>query len=131
MCVVIWQRETQQERIRAQKPLELVDDWNGAALAHEHRLAAEGGFERGQGGLRLQAGGRDQVRLGAVSGLDLDTDGLWADFLQMPGYQWDDPRRMLVGDEAGCDLGARPRGNDRLAAFTLVTAGQAIDLEGG
>ncbi len=38
--------------------------------------------------------------------------------------------RCLVRDEAEREFGAGPRGDDGLAAFALVTAGQAVDLDG-
>ena len=39
--------------------------------------------------------------------------------------------RVLAGDQARGDFGARPGGNDGFAAFTLITAGEAVNLKCG
>ena len=38
---------------------------------------------------------------------------------------------MLIGDEPGSNICARPGRNNSLTAVTLVAAGEAVDLEGG
>ena len=42
-----------------------------------------------------------------------------------------DALRRLVRHEAKSEFGARPGGDDRLAAFALVTAGQPVDFQCG
>ena len=66
--VVVGQRQSQQERVGAENFLEIIDNGNRAAFSHEHRLATESQLQRAQGGLRLRAGGRDQIGLRPMAG---------------------------------------------------------------
>ena len=81
--VVVGQGQAEQEGVGAQDLLEVVDNRDGAAFAHEDGFGAESGFERAQGGLGLRAGGRNEVRLGAVAGFDFQADGGRAEILQV------------------------------------------------
>ena len=38
---------------------------------------------------------------------------------------------LLIRHEAEGELGPRPRGDDGLAAFFLIAAGESVDLDGG
>ena len=51
MGIVIRQTNAKQQRVRSEDILKLVHDGNRAAFAHEHRLRAEGFFQRAQSGL--------------------------------------------------------------------------------
>src|SRR5207249_4826967 len=87
------------------------------------------GFERAQRGLGQRSGGRNEIRYAAVPALDGDTHRRRTEALQVLGDEFVDALRRLVRHKAKSEFGARPRGDDRLAAFALVTAGQAVDLK--
>src|SRR5206468_12911482 len=129
--VVIGQCEAKEEGISTEDFLEIIDDRDGAAFTHEDGFALEGRFERAQGGLGAGAGGGDEVGLRAVTGLNLQADGGGTEFLQVLPDQFDNAVGALVGDEADGYFNARPGGDNGLAAFALVPAGQAVDFEGG
>ena len=110
---------------------EIVDDGNRAAFAHQHRRAAERGFERAQRRLCLARSWarpdtpprRDRPRSPAARRR--------TDFSDMAADEFANFCRSLVRHEAAGDFRPRPRRHNRLAAFTLVAARQAIDLNVG
>ena len=59
--VVVRQREAEEQGVGAEDFLEIVDDGDGAAFAHQDGFTAEGGFERAQRGLGLRAVGGNQI----------------------------------------------------------------------
>jgi len=129
MRVVVRQAQTQQQRICAENFFEIVDDGNRAALTHQYRLAAECGLERAQRRPRPHALGRNQIRLRAMTGLDFEPHRRRTDFFDVPADEFANFRRFLVWHEAAGDFRPRPRRHNRLAAFPLVAARQAVDLE--
>ena len=53
MGVVIRQGQSEQQGIRVEMFFEIVHDGNGTALANEHRLLSEGGFQGAQGAVAI------------------------------------------------------------------------------
>ena len=64
-----------------------------------------------------------------MAALDLKSHGRRAETFQVFRDQFVDALRRLVRHETEREFRARPGGDDRLAAFALITAGQAVDLE--
>ena len=107
----------------------MLDNRDRAALAQQHRFVAERSLERLERGLGQGAGRRDDVRVGAVAQLDLDTHRRRAECLQLLGNQAKDFFGILIRHEAHGDLCAGEAGHDGFAALALVAAGEAVDLE--
>src|SRR5664280_1712584 len=66
-----------------------------------------------------------------MAGGDFHADGWRTVLFQPRADDFADVRRLLVRHEAAGDLGPRPRRHNRLAAFALITAGEAVDLKRG
>ena len=64
-----------------------------------------------------------------MAGFDFESNGGRAQLFEVLVEALDDLCRFLIGNEARGDLGARPCGNDRFAAFALVAAGEAVDFQ--
>src|ERR1035437_7911913 len=129
MRVVVWQTQTQKQRISAENFFEIVDDGDRAAFTHQRRLASKRGFERAQRRLCLAALRRNQIRLRTVTGLDFEPYRRRTNFFDISANEFANLRRSLVRHEAAGDFGVRPRGHNRLAALALIDARQAVDLE--
>ena len=129
MGVVVRQSQTEQQRLRAEDFFELVDNRDGAAFAHQDRLAAKRQFQCAQRRPRLAALRRNQIRLRAVAGLNLQPHRRRADFFEIIADDFADFRRTLVRHEAAGDFRARHGGHDGLAAVALIAAGQAVDFK--
>ena len=65
-----------------------------------------------------------------MTALDGEPHGRRTEMLEVFGDEFMNALGRLVGDEAESEFGAGPGGDDGLAAFALVTAGEAVDLDG-
>src|SRR3989442_8393332 len=79
--------------------------------------------------MRQRAGGRDEIRSTTVTAFDLDAYGRRTEPFKVPRDEFFNALRRLVRHEAKSEFRARPGGDDRLAAFALVTAGQPVDFQ--
>src|SRR6266540_5469938 len=131
MRIVVRQREAEHQGVRAKYFFEVRHDGNRAAFAQQHRLVAKSRFERAQTGLSQRARGRDEIRFPAVPALYLQANGRRTNAFQVLPDELFSATGMLVGDEPEGELGACPGGNNRLAPFALIAAGQTIDFNGG
>lgn len=129
MGIVVRKRETEQECIHAEYFFEIIDDRNRTALAHEHRIATERGFERSQSRLRLRAIWSNKVGFAAVPFLNFDPDGWGADFPKILPHEFAYLSRSLIWHKAHGEFRAGPRGDDRLTAVALVTAREPVDFQ--
>ena len=66
-----------------------------------------------------------------MTGVDLKAHGRRANFLQMFQCELCDFLGLLIRHETHGDLHSRPRRHNRLAAFALIAAGEAVDFECG
>ena len=108
MGVVVGEGEAEEQGVGAEIFFEVVDDGDGAAFAHQDRFVTEGGLQRAQRRFCLRAGGRNQVRLGTVAGIDYKAAGWRAILEEELSRRVDDLARILVRDEAHGDLRTRP-----------------------
>src|ERR1051326_8978605 len=61
---------------------------------------------------------------------DREPNGTRTNLLEMSGQESRDLLGLLVRHQSAGDLGAGPRGNNRLGSGSLVAAGDTVDLEG-
>src|SRR6266516_4671655 len=109
--------------------LKIIDDGNRSPLANQNGLATEGGPKRAQRRLRARAFGRNQIRLAAVARLDLEANRRRTMVLQVSLGEGKDAFRFLVWHEAEGEFSPRPGGDNGLASFVLIAAGQAVNLD--
>src|SRR5205807_3087255 len=117
------------QRVCAEDFFEVGDDRDGAAFAQQDRFVTESLFERAQRGVCQRSGGRNKIRFASVTALDGDAHRWRAETFQVPCNEFVDAPRRLVRHKAKSEFRSRPRGDDRLAAFALVTAGESVDLK--